>query len=739
MQYNSVAGAAVDGGGSGVQPRLFPSGSVPVAALGGHASAAARPSAGAGGAAAGGSSSGSDVPLMLRAFHGLMRPEVAPLAAAAAQRAAVTPPSVPFGLYMSQADEQQRPQPAAAGGKGGKRSANGGGAVELSAALLGMKPLPQRVAVEEINDRCHPCFRNPFKGLAAVPVRRKVVARGQLPEGCLLGLITGELRSEKLDERLVGGDLSGAEGTKVAYTRCLLSDLPLPKAAQQQQLGQPGQQQAPGEATDSLIVVADPHTCPLAEANVTAFWGACSTLPPEERTSRPCNCRAYDGRTHNAAVIPCILKVPLSRLKRMAEQTGDKEALRGGLDALRSAAVAAAAPAAGGGAAVAAAVAAVAASSDPYVYGVVAIVVTSRVVKAGEEILMAWDGDESIFAVADQNLRQYEFVLAALTAREAAQREQARLAATLAERERSLADAEARLGELLRQREEESARIAAEREERSALQRECAQLGLERDDARRQLDEALRQADMHIRRLDGAERRLDEALRQRDEAVEQLDAGAARQAAAAEAAQQLAAEAEEVAALRARCEALQQELDQAVRDRRKAERQRDAVMNTYEEVVANYQTAKRERDEALRQRQEEEPGGGAATELAAARADLEVMHAREAQLAARADGLAAERDEYERRYNELLPYWQAVTAAVHSAPPAPPTEAMGQPQHWLLGPPAKRRCGGGGGGGATGVMGGGPGGGGAGASGDAEGDPFGAELSPDTASGARHW
>ncbi|GIL85882.1 hypothetical protein Vretimale_8916 [Volvox reticuliferus] len=290
------------------------------------AAAAATTCAGSSAAAAGS--------LLLQVFNGAMRPEVAALAAAAAQRALVTSPAVPPGLYFSepeQGDPNRTASAAAAPARGSKRGGKdrqgfAAGSMlpaptalpfskyypeaeaELIAALYSKRPLPRRVRVEPITDRCHPCFRNPFEGLASVKERKKLVATGPLPEGSLLGAYTGELRSGKMDERIVGCDLSGAEGLKAAFTLTLLDDLET-RASEHEVVVQ----NSP-PIRDSLVIVGDPVTCPLAEANAPRFWGSCASLkrgPNGEGERSACNCRAYKCRTNNAAVIPCVLKVTL--------------------------------------------------------------------------------------------------------------------------------------------------------------------------------------------------------------------------------------------------------------------------------------------------------------------------------------------------------------------------------------------------------------------------------------------
>ncbi|GLC42275.1 hypothetical protein PLESTM_001311600 [Pleodorina starrii] len=545
-------------------------------------------------AGGGGGSAAAAASLLLRAFNGAMRPDVAALAAAAAQRALITAPSVRPGLYFSE------PEKGGGGGGGAAAAAAAKGAsikrggkdrqgpaagpaapptptalpfakyypeadAELMAALYGKRPLPRRVRVEPISDRCHPCFRNPFEGLAGVKERKKLVATGPLPEGALLGAYTGELRSGKMDERLVGGDLSGVEGLKAAFTLTLLDDLET--RASEQELVAPNA--APSR--DSLVVVGDPASCPLAEANAPKFWGACASLKPGavgvgggERGD--CNCRAYRDRANNAAVIPCVFKVRLSRLRASVEATGagggggaggSGEAAQG-LEVLRAAAAAVApAPSQPGAAAAAGAASAAPAPSvsstsgagrgaagagageDPdkstYVYGIVTVVVTSTALKEGEEVLLRWDDDDSFFAVADQNLRQYLFIRGLTAERDTAE-------AKASEQRRQLA--------LLRK---------AHREAQAA--RETAVQGRE---------EAVRQKDEAERRLEEAERQRDEAVRQRDEAAEDVHSQRAASAAVAAAVgprvrrleEQVAQLRSERDALAARLEQLQQQPEQ---------------------------------------------------------------------------------------------------------------------------------------------------------------------------------
>ncbi|EFJ47745.1 hypothetical protein VOLCADRAFT_91638 [Volvox carteri f. nagariensis] len=481
--------------------------------------------------------SSSSSSLLLQVFNGAMRPQVAALAAAAAQRALVTSSSVPPGLYFSEPEPQQQQQgadvgrgggaaAAAAGapGKGAKRGGKdkdkdkqgmaAGGSVpaptalplakyypeadaELVAALYGKRPLPRRLRVEAITDRCHPCFRNPFEGLAAVKERKKLVATGGAP------------------------------------------------------------------ARDSLVVVGDPSTCLLAEANAPRFWGSCAgvTKPGSlgEGDRAACNCRAYKGRVDNAAVIPCLIKVRLSRLMRASTEAacgdgggggggGMPEDLAKGFQVLRAAAAAAAAGAAaqdsaggvvmtttaaaaaggggaasgstgahcGGGSRTAGTVTVAAtgnnAVDDPdkstYVYGIVTVVVTSNALKEGEEILLRWDSDDSFFAVADQNLRQYLYIRDLAAERDAAE-------AKAVHHQRLLA--------LLRKshRECQSSREAA-LHRGDALFKQKEEMACSLEEAVRQRDEAVRQRD--------------EAVRQRDEAIEDVKNQRAASAAVAAAA-----------------------------------------------------------------------------------------------------------------------------------------------------------------------------------------------------------
>ncbi|GIL64602.1 hypothetical protein Vafri_18439 [Volvox africanus] len=510
-----------------------------------------------------GSSAAADGSLLLRVFNGAMRPEVAALAAAAAQRALVTSPAVPPGLYFSEPERgdpiRTAAAPAAASARGSKRGGKDRqgftagptlptltalpfakyypeAEAELIAALYSKRSLPRRVRVEPITDRCHPCFRNPFEGLASVKERRKLVATGPLPEGSLLGTYTGELRSGKMDERIVGGDLSGAEGLKAAFTLTLLDDLET-RASEHDVVAQ----NAP-PIRDSLVIVGDPVTCPLAEANAPRFWGSCASLlrgRNGEGERSTCNCRAYTCRTNNAAVIPCVLKVRLSRLKARVEAAGGgacaTEGLIKGLEVLRAASAAAAAatggtlsgaqaPTVGLTAATTAAGAAPAASGpgggraggtpgataanvsddadkSTFVYGIVTVVVTSSIVKEGEEILLRWDSDDSFFAVADQNLRQYLYIRGLAAERDSAE-------AKVSEHRRQLT--------LLRK-----------------AHRECQAA---REAAIQQRDEAINQKEEVERSLEKALRQREVAMRQKDEAFEDLNGQRVASAAVAAAA-----------------------------------------------------------------------------------------------------------------------------------------------------------------------------------------------------------
>ncbi|GLI71745.1 hypothetical protein VaNZ11_017060 [Volvox africanus] len=499
-----------------------------------------------------GSSAAADGSLLLRVFNGAMRPEVAALAAAAAQRALVTSPAVPPGLYFSEPEQGDPIRTVAAAAAASARGSKRGGKdrqgvaagstlptptalpfakyypeaeAELIAALYSKRPLQRRVRVEPITDRCHPCFRNPFEGLASVKERRKLVATGPLPEGSLLGMYTGELRSGKMDERIVGGDLSGAEGLKAAFTLTLLDDLET-RASEHDVVVQ----NSP-PIRDSLVVVGDPVTCPLAEANAPRFWASCASLlrgrnGGGERST--CNCRAYKWRTNNAAVIPCVLKVPLSRLKVRVEAAGGgtcaTEGVIKGLEVLRAASAAAAGtggtlsgaqtPSVGPAVATTAAGAALAASvpgggraggtpgataaaagsavsddadKSTFVYGIVTVVVTSSLVKEGEEVLLRWDSDDSFFAVADQNLRQYLYIRGLAAERDSAE-------AKASEHRRQLT--------LLRK-----------------AHRECQAA---REAAIRQRDEAINQKEEAEKSLGEALRQHEEAMRQKEEAFEDL-------------------------------------------------------------------------------------------------------------------------------------------------------------------------------------------------------------------------
>ncbi|KAG2486580.1 hypothetical protein HYH03_014750 [Edaphochlamys debaryana] len=524
--------------------------------------------------------------LLLKIFRGLFAPDAAALVAAAAQRALVTPASLPPGLYF------KHPKPAAtagqaAGGGGGrapckKPAFTGGGpgfkgrppsmvphpfaslyeeaARELMGALDGSRPLPRRTAVERITDRCHPCFRNPFEGLRAVKERRKLVARAVLPEGCLLGAYSGEGRTGKLDERLVGGDLSGLEGIKAGFTLTLWDSLDWEQwEAVRSELGLPALQPAPAQALarqgssgpghsagssgnghgngggggcsvleaararDSLVVVGDPATCALAEANAPRWWDPCSK---EERRKREqqlkqqaaaaaaaaggggsapapavpaaavCNCKAYKEREANAASVPCVLKVRLSRLRAAAEAEQDAVTLQG-LEALRAAAADAAATGGGG---------AEATGEGACVYALVSVMVTSRQVPAGAEVLTHTDADDSFFSVADQNQRQYDYIHGVTKERDAlrdrttlltGQVGRANKARKAAETERdaareALVTLESELAGLRRQRDEAAAALDAQRAASAAmaaaagprmaeLEREVSELRAEKD------------------------------------------------------------------------------------------------------------------------------------------------------------------------------------------------------------------------------------------------------------------
>ncbi|KAG2436416.1 hypothetical protein HXX76_006720 [Chlamydomonas incerta] len=472
---NGGASATVGGGGA-----MGPGGTGPAAARsrhGGSGRSAPPPP-------------GANWPPLLQVFRGIMRREVAPLAAAAALRARVTPPLVSPGLYFTEAASANAALGAGGGaadkGRGLKRTGSGGSvavplakwypeaAQELMALLEGRSSLAGRTHVERITDRCHPCFRNPFVGLSAVPERHKLVAAVDLSEGTLLGPYVGEVRSGKMDERLVGGDLSGVEGLKAAFTLSMLDGLQPPQPPPPPpQPGQAANGKLPAKAPeppppDSLVVVGDPALCPLAEANAPRFWGYCGARRGggDKGGGGFCNCAAYEGRAANAVVLNCILKasaadgvwkrwgrrasracrVQLSRVRAAAEAAGEGEALRQGLEALRVAA-AAAAPGA--------------LSSDPCVYAVVPVVVTSVAIKARQEVLLgSGDDDESHFSVADQNLRQYQYIRGVMASKRDTERQRDTAKWERDEAVRLRDEAAARAAEAARRAEQLAAQLA---------------------------------------------------------------------------------------------------------------------------------------------------------------------------------------------------------------------------------------------------------------------------------------